>query len=75
MPTDIKEPILSLWYRALHSSHGIELVCSDADSIRQRLYGARREAKDTDLNQVSLCISPFDPFRLWLVKRKPSDET
>lgn len=67
-------PVLHHWYSALSSAYGIELVCSDVEALRQRLYAARREAKDTDLDQVALCISPFDPMRLWLVKRKPTDE-
>jgi hypothetical protein len=72
----VKEPILNHWYRALHSPLGIELVCSDAEGMRSRLYAARREAKDTDLDQISICQSPFDPMRLWLVKKgKPTNET
>jgi hypothetical protein len=67
--------VLHHWYAALSSAHGIELVCSDAEALRQRLYAARREAKDTDLEQIALCISPFDPMRLWLVKRKPDEKT
>jgi hypothetical protein len=67
-------PVLHYWYSALSSELGIELVCSDADSVRSRLYAARREAKDTDLDGVAICISPFDPMRLWLVKRSTTDE-
>lgn len=69
----VKEPILNHWYRALHSPLGIELICSDAESIRARLYTARREAQDTDLDQIAICQSPFDPMRLWLVKRNPDN--
>lgn len=71
----VKEPILNHWYRALHSPLGIELVVSDAASVRARLYQARRDAKDTDLDQISICLSPFDPMKLWLVKRTPDNET
>lgn len=70
----MSQPVLHHWYTALSSEHGIELTCSDAEASRQRLYAARREAKDTDLDQVAICISPFDPMRLWLVKRKSADE-
>ena len=66
--------VLHYWYTALSSDLGIELNCSDADAARQRLYAARREAQDTDLDQISVCISPFDPMRLWLVKKGKSDE-
>lgn len=72
---EVKEPILNHWYRALHSPMGVELSVSDAESVRARLYTARREAKDTDLDAVSVCASPFDPMKLWLVKKEPSNET
>jgi hypothetical protein len=72
---DFKEPILSYWYRALQSPWGIELICSDPEALRQRLYAARREAQDSDLEGIALCVSPFDPTKLWLVKKGPSDET
>lgn len=71
----VKEPILNHWYRALHSPIGIELVCSDTALIRARLYAARKESKDSDLDQIAICQSPFDPMRLWLVKRNPTDAT
>lgn len=70
----IKEPLLNFWYRALHSPMGIELIVSDLKSIREKLYAARKESQDSDLDQISACQSPFDPMRLWLVKRKSSDE-
>jgi len=69
MPVDIKEPILNYWYRALHSPEGIELIATDFDAVRQKLYMARREARDPDLDNLSICASPFDPDRLWIVKR------
>lgn len=65
----VKEPILNHWYRALHSPLGIELICSDPEGTRSRLYVARKEARDEDLSQISIISSPFDPVRLWLVKR------
>jgi hypothetical protein len=54
----VQESILALWYRALHSPLGIELVCSDVEVIRGRLYAARKESRDTDLNKVAICQSP-----------------
>lgn len=70
---DLTEPILNYWYRALHSPFGVELVCSEPDLVRPRLYNARKEAKDLDLDQVSICSSPLDPMKLWLVKKAPKD--
>jgi hypothetical protein len=54
---------------------GIELLCSEFESTRQKLYALRREVHDEALADISLCQSPFDSNRLWLVKRKPADET
>jgi len=68
------QPVLHYWYTALTKDIGIELVCSDAEALRQRLYAARREAQDTDLEQVSICVSPFDPMRLWLIKRRGNSD-
>lgn len=69
------EDLMSYWYRALHAEHGIELVCSNVIAIRDGLYRVRKEAQDEDLSQISINVSPFDPSKLWLVKRKPTDET
>ena len=69
----IKEPLLNQWYRALSSPLGIELIVSDAESVRTKLYAARRDAKDSDLEKISICLSPFDPMKLWLVKREPNN--
>lgn len=69
----MKEPILSYWYMALSSPLGVELTVSDAEPARQKLYAVRREVKDTDLDSISICVSPFDPMKLWLVKKEPSD--
>lgn len=68
-----KEPILNHWYRALHSPLGVELFVSDDEQIRRKLYQARRDAKDSDLDGIAICLSPFDPMKLWLVKKAPSD--
>ncbi len=72
---DVKEPVLNHWYRALHSPLGVELIVSDAEAIRARLYAARKAAHDTDLDKVAICLSPFDPMKLWLVKKDPNNET
>lgn len=66
---ELSEPLISFWYRALSSPIGIELTVSDPGQVKQKLYATRREAKDLDLDRVSICESPFDPNKLWLVKR------
>lgn len=71
---EIKEPILNHWYRALHSERGVEVLCSDVESVRARLYAARKEARDPDLDQISISVSPIDDGKLWLVKKNPTKE-
>jgi hypothetical protein len=71
--TKIKEPLINYWYEALSSPLGTELICSDADKIRKRLYVVRSEVQDPDLDQISVCISTFDPTRLWLVKKRTKE--
>lgn len=66
---DVKEPILGYWYQALHAEHGIELITDDGTQARQKLYAARKEVLDPDLDCISICLSPFEPNNLWLVKK------
>jgi hypothetical protein len=70
-----EEPLVNYWYRALHSPLGVELICSEFEPTRQKLYALRREVHDEALADISLCQSPFDSNRLWLVKQKSADET
>jgi hypothetical protein len=70
----MSHPVLHHWYSALSKALGEELTTSDAEAARTRLYAARREAKDPDLDQISLTISPFDPMRIWLYKKGKRDE-
>lgn len=66
---------LQLWYRALASPFGIEIVCSpNPEAVRMKLYALRKSVQDTDLNQIAICLSPIDPDKLWLVKRRPAKE-
>jgi len=71
----MSEPSLELWYRALHSPFGVEVQCSDSVAVQQKLYRIRNELQDVDLQKVSVCQSPFDPTKLWLVKRGENAET
>ena len=69
-----KIDILNLWYMALASPYGIEVEClPNFEAVRNKLYNLKHEVKDPDLKGISLCQSPFDPGRLWLVKKEPSD--
>jgi hypothetical protein len=75
MSKEPREPLLNYWYQALAAAHGIELACSEAESVRAALYVARREAQDVDLAQIKVTISPFDPTKIWLVKKESQDAT
>jgi hypothetical protein len=67
--------LVNFWYRALSTAHGVELACSNAESARARLYQVKKTIQDLDLSEISITISPFDPARLWLVKKGKPDET
>lgn len=71
----LKEPISAYWYQALHSPYGVELIASDLDQVRQKLYVERKKLLDPALDSISVCQSPFDPSKIWLVKRKKTNET
>jgi hypothetical protein len=60
--------MLDLWYRALASDHGIQIICSDPVAVRKALYDLRAKVQDLDLMSISINLSPFDRDRLWLVK-------
>jgi len=71
-----KESYLGLWYQALSTPFGVEVVCSpNFDAVRQKLYAVRAEARDDDLKGLALCQSPFDPNLLWIVRKEPTNET
>lgn len=64
-------PLLELLYQAYHSPLGIVVACNDAKLVQQKLYKARTEAKDPDLMQLQVRISPFLPEEeLWIVNAK-----
>jgi hypothetical protein len=61
---------------ALSTPFGVEVEClPDVEAVRNKLYVLRADVKDDDLKKIALCQSPFDPGRLWLVRKEPSDET
>lgn len=62
--------MLEHWYAALSSDYGVVIRCSDRERTRQRLYAARKEAQDPDLDDLSICFSPTNSSDLWIVKRK-----
>lgn len=66
--------LMEYWYMALSSAHGVELICNDADGLKARLYATRKEARDPDLSAIKLGVSPFDPNKVWLMKRAETEK-
>lgn len=67
--TFLESQMLELWYAALREDIGVVIETDDPDRCIQKLYAARRQAQDPDLNAISIVRSPTDNFHLWLVKR------
>lgn len=66
--------MVECWYLALHSRHGIVLqVVGDPVAVQNKLYVARRKARDPDLANIVLMRSPEDPTQLWLVKKDEAE--
>lgn len=64
-----KEELLQLWYQALAAEKGVVVETNDREKLKQKLYAARKEAKDPALNALSIRTSPDDPNQLWIDKR------
>ena len=60
---------LEIWYLALGSPSGIVINVTDMDRAKQKLYKLRADAKDGDLEQLSIQTSPTTPNQLWIVKK------
>jgi len=70
-----KVPVLELLYEALRSELGIIVATSDPTALKQKLYAARREADDPQLDSLSFVTSRTNPDReIWIV-RKPDDKS
>jgi hypothetical protein len=61
---------INLLYEALGSEFGVVVQTDDAKRCREKLYLLRKEAKDPDLDCISIVQSPTAPNQLWLVKVK-----
>lgn len=66
--------MIEFFYRALHSSLGIKVASSDPEKLRQKLYAARRDLKDPDLDGLALVPSRVNPQHLWIVKKNAKKE-
>jgi len=67
----VNTPYLEALYRALHSERGIVVRTNDPEKLKQRLYAARRAAKDEELAKLSFATSRTNPERDLLIVKKP----
>ena len=59
-------------YRALDAEVGIAISTSDPGRLTQKLYAARREAKDPSLAELSITPSRTAPAsEVWVVRKTP----
>lgn len=63
----------NLWYSALASEIGVIVKTSDPALAREQLEKIKVELNDPNIECISIHDSPADPFDLWLVKRKPTN--
>ena len=69
-------PLITLWYQAKAERRGLCLETDDLRLLTQRLYKARVEAMDPELEELILVNSPTTPGQLWIVKKGlPDGET
>lgn len=59
--------MLEYWYQALNAERGVVIRTEDRDAFRQKLYRARAEAADVQLEQLSIVFSPTDTEELWII--------
>lgn len=66
---------IELLYDALRSDLGIIVETNEPKILRAKMYAARKEADDPELDCLSLLESPTNPDQdLWILKR-PTGET
>jgi hypothetical protein len=63
------EPDLNMWYEALGSERGVKVRTDDPKRCREKLYAFRREAKDPDLDALSVVQSPTSANEIWIIRR------
>lgn len=67
-------PLLELWYLALRAELGIKVQSDNPENLRPRLYAARAEAGDPQLEELSIFMPPEPAGELWIMRRTINDE-
>lgn len=66
---------LEHWYTALAAPLGHAFrVTGDRALMAKKLYAARAEAKDPDLDLLAVVMSPTDEDVIWILKKQPKVE-
>ena len=71
--TGLELPLLEYWYRALHEPLGVKFATNDVRKARAHLYKARADARDPELDQLALVVSPVSPETEIFIMRKDAD--
>lgn len=63
--------LLSRWYEALASRHGVEVrvIGTTPKSMAANLNAARKQACDPELSTLSIVFPPHPPDVLWIVHK------
>lgn len=70
--TNFLEP----WYAALRANIGVAVQTNDTTICKMKLYAARKDVGDPDLQGLSILVSPISPAtELWIVKRHGEQQT
>jgi len=68
-------PLIELLYAALRAERGIKVhvISPSVELFRAKLYAARRDSNDPQLDVLALWISPVNPQHLWIGKKRGPD--
>lgn len=67
--------MLEYWYKALHQPLGFRFSVSDRELFRQKLYQAREQSGDPDLDKLGIVLPPGRPTEVWIVHKEIQQET
>lgn len=65
----MQTPVLEYWYIALNEPVGIVVMSDNRHLLMNKLYAARQQAQDPDLQALSICMSPTNDTELWIVHK------
>lgn len=68
-PTQL--PLIELLYEAIRAERGIkvQVISPSVELFRAKLYAARKDTLDPDLDALAFWISPVNPNTIWIGKK------